>query len=272
MSEKPLVSVLMPAYNQAEYVSEAIESLLTQTYTNWELAVVDDGSPDNVAEIVKKYTDSDPRIKFYHTENQGVSAARNFAAAHTSGELILPLDADDIFEPEYMELCVKKFTEDSSVKVVYCNWQMFGAQTDSPPLSYKGYEDLLISNTIFSAAMYRRSDFESIGGYDTLIPFGFEDWDFWISLLDKNSKVYQIPRKLFNYRIKAASRSVNINIENNQRITREYIYKKHLADYMECFPDFINILRRLQYLERRNKKWEKRSLPSRLWHAIKGTI
>lgn len=272
MSEKPLVSVLMPAYNQAEYVSEAIESLLTQTYTNWELAVVDDGSPDNVAEIVKKYTDSDPRIKFYHTENQGVSAARNFAAAHTSGELILPLDADDIFEPEYMELCVKKFTEDSSVKVVYCNWQMFGAQTDSPPLSYKGYEDLLISNTIFSAAMYRRSDFESIGGYDTLIPFGFEDWDFWISLLDKNSKVYQIPRKLFNYRIKAASRSVDINIENNQRITREYIYKKHLADYMECFPDFINILRRLQYLERRNKKWEKRSLPSRLWHAIKGTI
>lgn len=272
MSEKPLVSVLMPAYNQAEYVSEAIESLLTQTYTNWELAVVDDGSPDNVAEIVKKYTDSDPRIKFYHTENQGVSAARNFAAAHTSGELILPLDADDTFEPEYMELCVSKLAEDPSVKVVYCEWNMFGERTGSPPLSYKGYEDMLISNTIFSAAMYRRKDFVRVGGYDTHIPFGFEDWDFWISLLDKNSIVYQIPRKLFNYRIKEASRSVDINIENNQRITREYIYKKHLSDYLECFPDFIGILRRLQHLEYRNKKWENRSMPSRLWHAVKGTI
>ncbi len=272
MTENPLVSVLMPAYNQAEYVSEAIESLLTQTYTNWELAIVDDGSPDNVAEVVKKYTDSDPRIKFYHTENGGVSAARNYAAAQTSGELILPLDADDTFDPEYMELCVKIFREDPSVKVVYCNWQMFGDRTDSSPLGYNGYADLLTSNTIFSAAMYHREDFNRIGGYDTQIPFGFEDWDFWISLLDPDSEVYQIPRKLFNYRIKDASRSSDVNVENNQRITREYIYKKHINDYMLCFPDFIDILRRLQYLERRNEKWKKRSLPSRLWHAVKGTI
>lgn len=272
MNSEPLVSILMPAYNQAQYISEAIESLLRQTYSNWELAIVDDGSPDNVAEIVKKFVETDSRIKFHHTENKGVSAARNYAASVTSGEFILPLDADDYFEPEYISSCIECFKNDTALSLVYCQWNLFGDIENTSTVLYKDYEDLLIANTIFSAAMFRRADFIRVGGYDTKIPYGFEDWDLWISILDKNSKVYQIPQRLFNYRIKNSSRSSKVNIEENQVVTRSYIYKKHIDKYLESFPDFINILRRLQYFEMRDKKWRNRSLISRLWHAIKGTI
>ena len=130
----PLVSVLMPAYRQAEYIEEALDSLLKQTYTNWEVAIVDDGSPDNVAETVRKYTEKDSRIKFYHTENHGVSAARNYAASQTSGEFILPLDADDTFEPGYMEACVATFRENPDLKLVYCQWNMFGDVKKTPDI------------------------------------------------------------------------------------------------------------------------------------------
>ena len=120
--------------------------------------------------------------------------------------------------------------------------------------------------------MYCRKDFERVGGYDTEIPFGFEDWNFWISLLDENSQVFQIQQPLFNYRIKSASRSVDVNVENNQRITREYIFRKNIGSYTRVYPDFIGILQQLQHYEHRDRKWKQRSLPSRLWHAVKGTI
>lgn len=267
---RPLVSVIMPAYRQADYIAEALESLLRQTYTNWEVAVVDDGSPDNVAEIAKRYSEKDSRIRFYHTENHGVSAARNYAAAQTSGEFIIPLDADDTFEPEYIEKCVREFHDRPNLKIAYCQWQMFGAVNKSPYLRYNGYQDLLIENTIFCSAMYRRTDFDRVGGYDTEIPYGFEDWDFWISLLDMNAEVYQIQEKLFNYRIKEISRSSEVNLKEKQLKTLEYIYHKHSAVYTEAFPDMLYRLQRLRHLQNSEAKWKQRSLLSRICHAIKG--
>lgn len=272
MNNEPLVSVLMPAYNQAQYISDALDSLLNQTYTNWECAIVDDGSPDNVAAVVEKYVESDPRIKFYHTDNRGVSAARNFAASNTSGEFIIPLDADDYFEPQYISSCIESFKKNRNLDLVYCKWRMFGDPHKSLDVAYIDYKNLLIANTIFSAAMYRRTDFERVGGYDTKIPFGFEDWEFWISLLNKDSKVYQIPKKLFNYRIKNTSRNTVTNIEENKKSTLAYICKKHIDTYLDFYPDLIYIIQWHKYYERRNEKWKNRPLLSRLWHAIKGTI
>lgn len=271
-SRLPLVSVLMPAYNQADFVADALDSLLAQTYTNWEVAVVDDGSPDNVAEIVKTYCDKDSRIKFYHTENHGVSEARNFAASKSSGQYLLPLDADDTFSPTYMEKCVQAFESDPTLSLVYCDWRMFGATDWSPPVCYKGYKDLLSGNTIFCSAMIRKSDFDKTEGYDTKIPFGFEDWELWIRLLNDDSKVYQIPEKLFNYRIKEHSRSTDLNKEENERITREYIYNKHKDKYDTRYPDFIKLLHQIKTFEDRENRWKNKSMLSRIKRAIKGTL
>lgn len=269
-SNQPLVSVLMPAYKQAEFVADALRSLQSQTYSNWEVAVVDDGSPDNVAEIVKEFADKDPRIKFYHTENHGLSGARNNAARFTVGGFIIPLDADDIFHPEYIEECVREFRNNTETRMVYCQWEFFGATSKTPEISYSGYKKLLTNNTIFCSGMYRRSDFERIGGYDEKIPYGFEDWEFWLRLLDEDARVVQIQKPLFRYRIKENSMTVDLHKEENLRTTRNYLVRKHWEKYLKFHPDPLGELQELEFMRYRVDKWKRRSFFSRLWYAITG--
>lgn len=279
IKDKAKVAVVMPAYNQANYISEALDSLLAQTFKDWECAVVDDGSPDNVAEIVKKYAESDSRIRFYHTENRGVSAARNYAAGVTSAPYILPLDADDRLHPEYLTACLEEFQKNPEARVVYGDWKFFGRTSYTPTLKYSGYRDLLMSNRIHCSGMYHREDFERIGGYDEKIPFGYEDWEFWIRMLapkpdeEVPGQVIEIPRRLFFYRIKDQSRSADIErLAEQKRECFRYIYQKHSDVYNRFFPDMLSILSEHAEYNRRFSKWERRSLPSRLWHAITGKI
>ncbi|MBD5204445.1 MAG: glycosyltransferase family 2 protein [Bacteroidales bacterium] len=266
----PLVSIIMPAYNQARYVGEAIESVLRQSYPYWELVIVDDGSPDNVADIVKGYGDN--RIQFYHTDNHGVSAARNFGIRHSHGSYILPLDADDKIAPTYVESCVNSFLSDPTITLVYCKWKWFGKAHHTPALEYKGYRSLLCENSIFCSAMFKREDFESTVGYDENIPYGYEDWEFWIRMLDGKSKVVQLQETLFYYRRTASSRSLSADIPERNRITMRYIYHHNREKYDKYFPDILTDLNELAYLRRRTEKWKHRSLASRLWKAIRAEL
>lgn len=224
MKHNPLVSVIMPAYKQAEYIGEALDSLLNQTYKGWEVIVVDDGSPDNVAQIVETYSKQDSRIKFYHTENHGVSAARNFAASKSEGEYLLPLDADDKIAPTYIQKCVEHFEKYPETTLVYCQWKYFGTKNKATPLRYKGYKHLLIENSIFNCAMFRKCDFDRVGGYDENMLSALEDWEFLIRLLNEDSVVYQIPEVLFFYRIKPVSRNT---VSLHSYDVNNYIYEKH---------------------------------------------
>lgn len=166
ITTSPTVSVIIPAYNQAQYLPDALDSLLAQTYTNWEAVIVDDGSPDNVAEIAARYTGCDPRIKFLHTENHGLSAARNTGAAHSAGEYLVFLDGDDKIAPEYIEDCVKALQSDSRIKVAAPQMQCFGIHQQIWPVVYENYAQLLINNPLYATAAMRRADFDAIGGYD----------------------------------------------------------------------------------------------------------
>ena len=103
LNEKGMVSVIVPCYNQAIYLPEALNSLLAQTYQCWEAIVVNDGSPDETEKVALEYTWKDSRIKYVFKENGGLSSARNKGIELAQGEFILPLDADDIIHPEYME-------------------------------------------------------------------------------------------------------------------------------------------------------------------------
>lgn len=270
--QNPIVSIIMPAYNQARYVEEAIQSVLSQTYNNWELIIVDDGSPDNVKEVASKYTDSETRIKFYHTDNHGPSAARNFGVKMSSGEFILPFDADDKIAPEYLEKCIREFREKPSTDLVYCRWQFFGDTRYTPELRYSGYRELLANNSIFCSAMYRRKDFDRVGGYDESIPFGLEDWEFWIRMLDAESEVTQLPDILFFYRRRKVSRSQKADIPDKSKVTMQHIYAHNREKYEANYPDMLSELNELYYLRRRMEKWKHRSLFSRLWYAVRGKI
>lgn len=118
MNLSPLVSVLMPAYNREKYIGEAIESVLAQTYTHWELIIVDDGSTDRTAEIVKSYQAKDKRIILYQfAENKGIPYARNQCLALAKGEYLANLDSDDIALPERLEKQVKFMEENPEVGI-----------------------------------------------------------------------------------------------------------------------------------------------------------
>ena len=106
---QPLISIIVPCYNKAVYLTDALDSVLNQTYLNWECIIIDDGSPDATASIAKEYLNKDKRFKYYYQDNQGVSLARNNGIKRSSGKFILPLDADDIIEPTYIEKALKHF-------------------------------------------------------------------------------------------------------------------------------------------------------------------
>lgn len=113
-SNKPLVSVLIPVFNAAEYLPICLDSLLAQTYGNFEALMVDDGSVDNSLEVMKQYANSDCRFKVYTQNNSGPSAARNTALTKVKGEYIMKLDADDWVSADYIESAMRRIVETGS--------------------------------------------------------------------------------------------------------------------------------------------------------------
>ena len=119
----PLISVIVPCYNQAQYLDECLQSVLDQTYTDWECIIVNDGSPDHTEEIAKKWVEKDTRFIYLSKENGGLSSARNAGIEIAKGEWILPLDADDKIGNLYLELGEKEFDKDYTI--VYCDAAFF---------------------------------------------------------------------------------------------------------------------------------------------------
>ena len=122
---QPLVSILMPLYNAEQWVEETIRSCRSQTYTNWQLIVVDDGSTDASASIVEKTASSEPRITLLRQPNSGACVARNLALRHCKGDYILYLDADDLISPDKIEMQVEALSHTDSGAVAICAWEHF---------------------------------------------------------------------------------------------------------------------------------------------------
>lgn len=115
-----LVSIIVPCYNQAIYLSETLDSVLNQIYNNWECIIVNDGSTDNTKDVALSYCNRDSRFLYIEQENAGLSAARNAGVIRSRGEFILPLDSDDKIAPAYIYKAVECFEKDDSLKIVYC--------------------------------------------------------------------------------------------------------------------------------------------------------
>lgn len=237
----PVVSIIVPCYNQAAFLPEALNSVIEQTYADWEVIIINDGSTDNTAEVAGRYVVLDNRIRLVNQENMGVSAARNVGLREARGKYIVALDGDDIIAPQYIEKTLKMFSEENDTDVAYTQWGFFGVNDKAPELKYMGYRQLLVNNTVYCSAMYRREDALRIGGYDENMHTGFEDWEFFIRLLDEHSKVVQIPETLFFYRIKDVSRNTVAN--EREAEVDFYIYKKHLDVYRRLWGDPIGIYR-----------------------------
>lgn len=247
-----LISIIVPCYNQAQYLDECLQSVLDQTYKNWECIIVNDGSPDHTEEVAMKWVEKDSRFHYFKKENGGVASARNFGIEKAKGDWILPLDGDDKINRNYLSLAAEKIKE--AFDVIYCKAQYFGSKNETFVLKPHSYKNLLQSNTLFCSALFNKKKLNGIQ-YDEQLIHGLEDWDFWISYLNNAAlKVVCLEETLFYYRIKSSSR--NEDIKNNlekDRASKKYILAKHEETYLENFGDYFQLLRKVSRLEEENK-------------------
>lgn len=208
---KPLVSVILTCYNQEACLAETLDSVLSQTYTNWECIVMNDGSSDHSEAVARQYVSKDSRFRYIYQENQGVVTARNNAIRQSLGEYILPLDGDDLIAPDYLSLAADVLNKHQDVVLVHCRVLKFGAENGEMIMPEMSRRNLLKTGCCVSTSMYRRSGFDKVGGYKTAMNDGWEDWEFFISLMETGGKVYKLDKPLFYYRISSSSRNSKLD-------------------------------------------------------------
>lgn len=222
-----LVSIIIPCYNHAVFLEETLRSALASTYAPIEIIIVNDGSTDNSEKMALKYSREFSNIFYISQTNQGPAAARNNGIRSAKGKYILPLDADDLISSNYIEEAVTTFERDKRIKVVYCNAEFFGEKRQQWTLPNFSHKLLARENMIFATAMYRKSDWEKIGGYDERMTWGWEDWEFWISMLKDGGNAVKLPITGFFYRVRKGSRRKSTNREAKRK-TVALINEKHL--------------------------------------------
>lgn len=211
-----LVSIVIPCYKQAQYLGEAIESALNQTYKNIEVIVVNDGSPDNTSEVAKRYP-----VRLIEKENGGVSSARNAGIKAAKGKWIATLDADDKIKPDF----VKKTIGISDI--VGTMQETFGDQERiyEPPNQFPTAEQEIVENQINCCSLFKREIWEKIGGNDEDMRDGYEDWDFWIRATQAGYRIVVVMEPLMLYRKHGVSMMTD-TIKKDREI-RDYMLAKY---------------------------------------------
>lgn len=274
MATTPILSLIMPCYNQAQYIDEAIQSVIRQTYKDWELIIVDDGSTDDSFSIAKSYAQSDIRIKAFSQDNGGPSKARNNGVKRSSGKYIMFFDSDDRLAPQYLERGIQYMTSHPECTVFYSRLKRFGKMNDEVGIHFISYEQELCVSSLFLTCIIKRSDFVRIGGFDEQMK-GYEDWEMFIRLLYHNDNVYQYPEIMFFYRWNMDEGSVNLQAIRRSKEIMEYIYDKNRAIYDEYFGNPIHSIQQANYLQQEmdkllaSRKYRIGSLMANPWRMIK---
>lgn len=254
----PKVSVIVPCYNLGQYLDETVESVLAQTYQDFEIVVVDDGSTDPATRaLLADYRR--PRTRVVHTVHNGVSAARNTGIASTAGAYVCALDADDRLEPTYFEKAVPVLERDASIAFVSCWLRTFGDEAWEWKPERCDLPTLLWEQTVLTAALVRRETVEAVGGYDTEMPVqGGEDWDFWLTVAKRGYRGVILREVLFDYRRRPGSLSTvswygagHLPLTSYRLAKHADTYRVHLFDVLlHQDAEIAPLLRRNDELER----------------------
>jgi glycosyltransferase involved in cell wall biosynthesis len=217
------VSVLLPAYNSGKYVTQAIESVLAQTWRDFELIVIDDGSTDNTLEMIQKCAARDSRVKVFTQSNSGLSATLNRGINLVANEWVFRMDNDDLMRPNRIERQLAFIAEhpelsvaSSLVRHIDGNDRVIG-KDNSKLFTHEAIDKLIASNGLVSfshpAVAFRRSAVMAVGGYRTQF-FPTEDIDLWNRLVENGYKVLVQPEYLLDYRMHGNSATIS-----GQRLT-----------------------------------------------------
>lgn len=249
---KPLVSVIIPYYNLREYLPDAINSVINQTFKDWELIIVDDGSTIDAQDIARDFITSHPdnQIIFLRTSNNGLADARNAGISIARGKYILPLDADDMIASTFLEKTLDALEISNEIDIAYSDTQEFENRNNIVPAGKFDYANLPICNQLPYCSLFRRKVWEEVGGYNPNMKEGYEDWDFWVGAIEKGFKGKRIPEALFYYRIRSnsmLSRTLKFDIKLKAQIVLNHqsLYSKSQIEWAKLviskFPDIHGI-------------------------------
>lgn len=251
-----MVSIIIPCYNYAQFLSEALESVLAQTYSDWECIIINDGSHDNTEEKSLEYCAKDPRFKYFYKENGGHSSARNLGIKRSVGKYILPLDADDTLSKDYVKEAVKKIESDENIKIVTGQVQYFGDRDEKVIMPSYDLRSYLIVNYLSISSLFRRVDFDKANGFDETMHV-FEDWDLFIHILKKGGQVVELSGIGLNYRKKNDS-LFRRTLKDKQRVFRDLLklYNNHADVYEKYFENPIFVIQENEKMNRVIKAYQ----------------
>lgn len=231
-----LVSIIIPVFNQEKYLAETLNSVVNQTYSNWECVLVNDGSKDDSVAVINKYVSRDNRFHFIDSENKGVSNARNSALKQVKGDYILFLDGDDLIHPEKIQLAISNFEKNSDLSIVFNNTNYFQDTIENTLYPMKIDANLLNFNDLLlywnekiiipiHSAIIKKSLFEGIEFNTNLT--AQEDWLVWLRLFQKNPKVVVLDTVLSYYRKHNTSRTQSFSLKDDHFKALE-IFEKYI--------------------------------------------
>lgn len=261
--KEPLISIVMVNYNHEDYIEDAISSVVAQTYKNWELIIVDDGSTDSSPEIIEKYETHDPRIKaILQRENRHICIATNIGFRHVNGEFVARIDSDDVWHPEKLARQIKHMWEHPEAGLCFTKLDIIDENdaivNESHSLLYQAYNGrkderkgwirhfFFYGNTLIqSTLLMKREVLDNVGGFNLAYIQG-HDFDFFVRAIMKYEFTF-LETPLVKYR-RMENQNSAWNDDNNRRFFNEHMsirlrFFKHMSDelFKEVFKDdFIN--------------------------------
>ena len=216
-----LISVIMPVYNGKKYLKEAIDSILTQSLTDFEFIIINDGSTDNMKSVIDRYDDK--RIIYLEQDNKGLAKALNVGASYCKGEFIARMDADDISHPDrFMNqyLFFQSHPHISVLSSAFCYIDQNGkylGRSFSITNSFLIKKNLLNSGSVIChpSVMMRRKDFIDVGGYSEVMGNRFTDYHLWVKFIKKGFKIQNMSEILLKYRIVESAISSEFSLTYN---------------------------------------------------------
>jgi glycosyltransferase involved in cell wall biosynthesis len=195
----PLVSIVVLCHNYGRYLPEAVESALGQDYPQLEVLVVDDGSTDDSLEVARLYED---RARVLTHANQGLARTCNRGAREATGVLFVFLSADDRLEPTYVSELSAALEREPDASFAYCAARLFGAETGvMPSRPFSAFSLVRGRNYVNGSALTRRSAYLDAGGYPEDLGEGaFDDWDFWLTMVERGYRGTYVPKPLLHWR------------------------------------------------------------------------
>ena len=248
MKLQPLISVVIPAYNAEQFLDETLESVLSQTYENWECIIVNDGSTDNTESVAKKWCEKDSRFRLTNKENGGLSSARNWGIKESKAEYIAFLDADDILTSDSLEVRINVLIE-QNVDLVATKLQHFtdklpkvsknNARQDVLYYAKEGLTQLMAFNKVTpSTVLCKKSVMDEVGGFTWHKKA--EDLHCWLKVLFAGYKIYRIDETLLLYRLVENSMSSTDRNCSKEVFEIIYSFKDEILSLDIDFQIYIN--------------------------------